>query len=729
MLNELLIVERGARQAGVEMASRHPDVKDARRVPTLLVPLRDDGQVAPVRPVASAVKPWTLRDGQHNSFPFVQPKQALWAVSEDDERRARALDKRNGDRREAILGLARDAASGIVTPKSWPGDGLLKRLHERRLELGSLEGTDAAVVLASIDRFLLACEPTEGGDPRRLLQAIAAQLVENLQETAGIEWIEIACALLLEGGGAFLFDATMSDDSSTLQPKMIGLVSAALKGQRRDAANVGGPRCGLTGEAGSLLTTPFPQPNLPLLGQTFLFARNKDTPSSGRYGRFAADTMPVGEETADRLSAAIVSLTSPERKGVTWCSIPGEARQQTDLLLAFVDTDLNAPVAAMLAGNADDEDLSEEMPAGTSEHSSIAGFEKRTQRVIDAVRAKLDGDFSRIPVLRLAVLRKVDPANRKVVHSDTRPVGALHEAAQDWAIGERNVPPWLALRVFFKGEREPRPMSPPHVAPLGMIAFSKQLFIRGGTERQEVVGLPAAEVLGLFLDPVGTRGDMPWRRIERALHLVLARRAVLVIGTAHATHRSFDLDKEFDRREVLRTVTILGVLLHKLGGTTRGGYMSDTAFKLGQLLAAADLVHAGYCADVRGGDVPPSLLGNQVFAMAQTAPTKALEVLCRRWKHYDGWVKKAAREHGKSDALVRSEKRVDQQRGWEIRKAVRHARDMRPLADELREALTDCELNDVFRAKLLLGYIAGLPKTRKEGESDDEVVQTTAEEN
>ena len=45
--------------------------------------------------------------------------------------------------------------------------------------------------------------------------------------------------------------------------------------------------------------------------------------------------------------------------------------------------------------------------------------------------------------------------------------------------------------------------------------------------------------------------------------------------------------------------------------------MQGTAFKLGQLLAAADIVHAGYCADVRGGAVPPALLGNQVFAMAQ----------------------------------------------------------------------------------------------------------------
>ena len=77
MLNELLTVERGARQAGLEMAPRHPDVKDARSMPTLLVQLDEQGHVASVRPVHSDITPWTLRDGQHNSFPFVQPKPAL----------------------------------------------------------------------------------------------------------------------------------------------------------------------------------------------------------------------------------------------------------------------------------------------------------------------------------------------------------------------------------------------------------------------------------------------------------------------------------------------------------------------------------------------------------------------------------------------------------------------------------------------------------------------------
>jgi len=156
--------------------------------------------------------------------------------------------------------------------------------------------------------------------------------------------------------------------------------------------------------------------------------------------------------------------------------------------------------------------------------------------------------------------------------------------------------------------------------------------------------------------------------------------------------------------------------------------MNETAFKLGQLLAAADVVHAGYCADVRGGDVPPSLLGNQVFAMAQSDPNKALATLCRRWKPYDGWAKKASRNTNRVSTLIASSSKDDQSRGWDIRKALRYAREMAPLAAELAPVLETCRVNDIFLAELLLGYMAGFPKTQRDDGDVADVVQDDKEE-
>jgi hypothetical protein len=711
MLNELVIVERGARQAGVAMAQRHPDLKDARRVPTLLVMLDSESQVASVRPVPSEITPWTLRDGQHNSFPFVQPKQPLWLLTADDERRRAILNKKNANRREAIVDLAAIAQFNELPFREWPGDGLLKRLRERRGQLASLEGAEAAAVPASIDRFVRACDASDGGSPQRLLQGIAGTLVAGLRQSSGSDWIEVAAAILIEGNGGFIFDAA-GDWPSVLDAKVVAGVSAALRtGATNDASGQNQGHCALTGERQQLVESKFPQPNLPFLGQTYLFARNKDAPANDRYGQFSADAMPVGQETVIRLAAAIEALTTEERRGVTWRPVPGEAPKQMDLLLAFVDGVSDAPAAGAMADDGEEDDFSEESPDVSQDASvdSIAQFEKRTERVIDTVKAKTGGDLS--PLVHVAILRKIDPANRKVVYAGRPTVSELYKAAMDWARGERNVPPWFALHTFRPGVRKPRLMTPPHVAPLGLITFSRQFYRRGGIEQQEVVGLSAAEVFGLFFGaPNERRGRL---RIRRVLRLILARREILVAGFAHAVRRGLDTTKKFKRSEVLRTVTMLGVLLDKLG-RTKETYMSDAAFKLGQLLAAADVVHVGYCADIRDGKVPPSLLGNQVFSMAQLAPQRALAALGRRWKPYEGWMRRAARDRGRADALIASKKPDDIRRGWDIRKAVRCAHELPSLAQELETALADCIVNDQFRAELLLGYVAGLPKAPKD---------------
>jgi hypothetical protein len=733
MLNELLIAERGARQAGLsdelDKAQLHEDVKECGRVPTLLVRLATDGRLVSVRPVPPERKPWTIRDGQNNSFPFVSlPNLPLLNVAVDDERRKRVVDRRNDRRRAALLTLADEVDLQADGFDDWPGEGLMSRLRERRQQLSALDGSDMNVVPATIDRFLRACDSTLGGDPQRLLHSVGKQLVSELRQGAGEDWLEVAVALLMgkfnakngkwERSGALLFEADGSQVSIVNQEVAIRVSTVLSMAQQIGVGGVQAGICGLTGDEGILLSGNFPQPNLPRLGQTFLFAKNKDIPANDRYGRFAAEAMPVGHDTASRLRAAIKVLTADERLNVTWHAIPGEARKQTDLLLAFVEAVPDAPVAGMLAGDEEDEDYSEETPASESSSAeSIATFEKRTERLVHSIKGRISADFRQTPV-QLTIFRKVDPANRKVVYGGAPTVAELYDAALSWAAGERNLPPWLALSVLRKGSSKPVPMTPPHIAPLGVIPFSKYFFSHGGTQQQEAIGLPATEALCLFLQGPDNRGFQARKRSARILHLTLSRRAMLIVGLSQAHHSPEcwrDRKKaiaKFKDREALRTVTMLGLLLHKLG-RTKEVYMSDMAFKLGQLLAAADIVHAGYCADVRGGAIPPSLLGNQVFTMAQAAPAKALATLCRRWKPYDGWAKKAARQPDRIGQMVASKKAEEQQRGWDIRRALRHAREMGPLADDLRSSLVGCEINDAFRAELLLGYIAGPPKAQR----------------
>ena len=134
--------------------------------------------------------------------------------------------------------------------------------------------------------------------------------------------------------------------------------------------------------------------------------------------------------------------------------------------------------------------------------------------------------------------------------------------------------------------------------------------------------------------------------------------------------------------------------------------MSEAAFMLGQLLAVADVVHVGYCADVRKGDVPPKLLGNSVLTVAQSNPVKALALLGRRWSPYWAWAKRVDMDKAKRE------------KNWAVMRGAAHAARAAELSRDLHGQLPE-RTDDTFRAELLLGYVAGLPK-RADDNHDDE---------
>ena len=730
MLNELLIIERGARQAGIKMVLRHSEVKNAGRKPTLHVFLDDKGQVSRVQaiPLSRLRKQplWKLGEGQKNSFPFVQPKP-LWDDSAiriwEDRFKKKSTDS---EKRQTLLEIGSKARIRDEELGEWTSSGIIKALSQIRRDVAALEHSDAGVLPVTIDRFLLACDKSKGGNPANLVRKIVHKIIEELRYSSSTDLIVTAIALLIESGnkcGAFYFDAEGEFPLPLTDVRLEEMLCKHLRqNDFKNTKRVG--TCCITGENGHLVSGNFSQPNLPFIQQSFLFAKNEAIPAMERYGQIAANSIDVGYMTDIRLRAAIEALCEDERKGKTWRGIPSEVPKVMDLLLAFVDMVPDAPMVEVLTEKdiQEEEDFSEETEVISETINSIAGFEKRTERLIDLVKAKVGNDITRIPV-QLVIFRKVDQANRKVVYADTLTVSGLYQAATDWKKGERNVPEWLKLFALPPSESKPRLMSPPHVAPLGLIAFSKQIFLRSGErpggKKKEQVGLPASEALRFFIDAVGDKNIGARNRAERILRLLLARRSSLLEKVAHIQHipdccdRRSDLMKKLDRYEALRSVTLMGILLHKLN-REKEVYMNETAFKLGQLLAGADMVHAGYCADVRGGAVPPSLLGNQVFTMAQTTPIKALSMLCQRWKPYDGWAKKAVREANRIDKLVSSGNKTEQDRGWDIRNALSYAWRIRPLANDLAPALGNCRVDDIFRAELLLGYIAGLPKVEKE---------------
>ena len=483
----------------------------------------------------------------------------------------------------------------------------------------------------------------------------------------------------------------------------MGLVSEVLEHAGDDSTELD-KDCAYTGKMARLHTGNFPQPTLPVLGQIYLLAKNEEIAAAHRYGRSADDAIPVGSNLMQRLAGALNEVTTEHRRGQTWQSIPGERPKQGDLLLAFVDKALEAPLAGAVADDG-------EVTADDGESmDSQADFLKRTERVIEAVKAKVGADFRKTPVT-LCILRKVEPGNAKAILHRAFTIGELYDAAVAWADAQRNLPDWLEMPVATKSKSIAR-RGTPAIAPLQLPRLTRAVFVRAGEEKakREPVGVTAQDALTLFLNETGAE-----RMGRVALRLMLERQGALFSGAAHALRKDaaggkLDHAVKYDRAAALRGLGLFGVLLAKLG-RRKEDYMNDIAFELGQLLAVADAVHVGYCSDMRSGDVPPTLLGNSVLATAQSDPIKALAVLSRRWKPYAAWAKRPV-VHAQADRLRASSDKKEQGRGWAVVTAVSQAR----RADELCRALhgrLPRHVDDAFRAELLLGYVAGLPRAIK----------------
>jgi hypothetical protein len=698
MLNDLHEIERGMTANGIIPPDDHEDIKDMAKGLALRVRLGVGGRIAQVEIIADAGRgaQWTLRDGQHNGFPGLrlgeegkdgQPPKGLLslrAAAREVHERAWGNDKTPLGRRVELSRLLAENPVDATMSSSWPNAGHRKRIAERLDALRPLsKDPSTASVPAAFERFLLALE-------------VSPSLVENLTEalrekvgSGGDEWLEPARAALI-GPIALAIDVAESDfDRDAGDPRQIEYVSAELSAASDDVEG----QCALTGKLAKLHSGNFPQPNLPGLGQTYVFSRNKDIPSLTRYGRTADASFPIDSGLVRRLAGTVKTLTNKDAEGRTWRLIPAEAGDKQDLLVVSLVSDPDAGIADAIADD---------------DRASVDGatrWDELGKRLLSQTRGDTSIGHLQDEV-NVLVLRTVDPANRKAIYHRKTNAAEFWKAAERWKAALSNAPEWLGFPLPEKGKSEVTFRRPAYVAPLSIISLSRRLFVSGGRRTIEAIGVPAADAFGHFL----REGDAD-RRTRRLLRLLLRRHGSLLRGVAVARLRGTDHLKSFDpktdlRRNALRSVAWIAALLHSLG-RQKELYMSDAAFRLGQFLAAADVVHIGYCMDVRGGSIPPTLIGNSVFGLAGANPMRALSMLQGRWKPYDAWAKRLSSGDGRKPQTKGDEA------GWAIRNGRSQARRIRELCPPLAEELKQVKVSDEFRAELLLGYIAGLPPLPK----------------
>lgn len=700
MLNDLLTVADALTAHGIGFTPRHPGIKDMNKEGALGVLLGPDGEIADLLPLSGGRgELWTLRDGQQNGFPGLQTDGPLLAIPAEEvkahKERWKAAKNDTAAKRKELDHLI--AAFPFAPAPDWPRAGHRARIAERLKLLRVLADDSHTAALPAVhERFLLALERESA-----LLEGLYSFLKDPGLSEDLHEW----AAKALTEKVSLLIDVTAKEglrpvrDARQIAPLSQALAAAAIADEEAETGTSG--VCALTGVTANLHRGNFPQPNLPGLGQTYLFARNKDIPAMARYGRLAAGSFPLAAGVPERLAGALGSLTAPSAEGKTWLLIPAESGKTPDLLLAVLPAAPDAGLAGALGG---DEDA-----------LAAAHFEQMTGTVLKHATGRSNEEFPAEQVTLLA-LRQLDPANRKTIYHRQLSASAFHEAATNWQDAIANLPNGITLPV--PDGKQLKDAKPPFLPPLSLTSVSRRSYTRGKPAGADVVGVPLTTAYQVFLREGGYQTSA-----RRALQALLARYTPLLIGVTDARARGAlrDIDRTgVLRKDALKAVTWFGVLLWMVE-RKKEDYVRESAFLLGQLLAAVDDVHIGYCIDVREGAIPPTLLGNSLLTTAAADHKKALAMLLKRWPPYAAWAKHEGSIFQKAGNLRPND-------AYALKRAVYRSRDLKETALALREQLEKYPgTKEDFHAELLLGYMAGIPRQPKGGNDAASTVEEEEE--
>jgi hypothetical protein len=423
--------------------------------------------------------------------------------------------------------------------------------------------------------------------------------------------------------------------------------------------------------------TRFPDPTLPVIGVTKLMSMTKDSLCQTRYGLQESDIFPVGKNTSQAMLDALTFLTQEERKGKTWRGVPN-AEESRDLLLAYLEDkpDASISLADFFAQDTDDTALTEGV------------FEATARKVCDA----LEGEPAINPdsLLRVIVISSRDKGRKQIALNETFHVKEILRSAEEWQLAGANCPPISILLVPKKTEKH-RIASPACPPPAVLLKCFNMQWTNEGTKSVWVSSCDLGQVYEIFL----RQSAHAQNTAERLLMLALQRAGSLLLGLGNRQHGgNWSGFPDGPRIAALTAITTLAILLFKTGHR-KENFMSQAPFNIGRLMSLADQLHALYCKEVRGGDVPPQLFGNALMSTALQQPITAMSLFAQRVLPYWTW----------ADTV---------QSGEYVGLAKYFLKEMRAVSQTLSATKLPATLSDAERAEMILGYLANPRSENKE---------------
>lgn len=433
------------------------------------------------------------------------------------------------------------------------------------------------------------------------------------------------------------------------------------------------------------LQDKFPSPKVAELGQVKLFSVNtKEVQALHRYGLGGSDAFPVSSALVQRMNDALLYLADDRKRGSTCRAIPSARAGKSDLLIAYLE------------GVPEGRTQLAEMFGGEAESFSDADFSAIAKPVIQMLEGELAANADL--AVHLLAFSSLDPGRRQISLNRSLRVRDVIRAARDWEAGASNVPP---VSVWFYDKSTKQSVCRSHTAPcpLELASVVNRVWsadAKSGFSSTYQRALSVGDAYDVFL----ADAPLAQQKAKLAMELLITRmRSVLIaLGAAKTAPERSPLSEPV-RWQSVKTIALLGILLHQLGHDKKN-FMQEPITQIGRLLALSDSLHFQYCKFVRTSeekrkvgkvDAPSELIGNALFNTALDQPVSALARLAERIKPYKGW---ADTYSGEDAGLIHwlNRQMADARQGIDLEK--------------LPARMTDAD-----KAKLLLGYLADHPKT------------------
>ncbi|MDN3515395.1 MAG: hypothetical protein NG747_13485 [Candidatus Brocadia sp.] len=430
------------------------------------------------------------------------------------------------------------------------------------------------------------------------------------------------------------------------------------------------------------------------LGQIKLFAAYDKIPCLMRYGLESSNLFPAGRETRELARKTLTEVLARNRQWITWVSLRKYESRNT-VAFAYCTKLTNANIIKVFEN--DDID----------DHENIYISEEATKTTLKTLEGVAESEPAAEIVL--GIISAVDKGNTKILASRHYPLTYYMSGARRWQEGCANIPE-VVLPRFFKKEKVIKGALP--IYPTRAIWLLNSGWRQNGemiTRKQGKQRMPISKrfTSSDALDLLFEKDESIRSRVDAGLENIIEKSAdALIMGKLKATLDHFGKGEKvkFKDSDYLHMLpTLYGLLLHKKG-IRKEVYMNEDVFYLGRFFAVVDKLHIQYSLDVRNGDVPLRLIGNDHVSIAIQNPLEAFISLNKRLNHpYYSWAKRV-----KPDTIPRQA-------------AKNCLKDIAELTGRLAEVQIPNEIDDAGKAKLILGYLSYGPKEESEKDSDIEL--------